>query len=1031
MRSSVSPPYPIHHLPPPYPTSMKDGNNGNIKSQLGGQTNFGYTPETNPALTVSDIDRTSSLISGVSSIPLQLFSEGNRLTTKERTFLEAAERGDKATVERCLEQPGPVNVNVTNILGRSALQMVVDNENVEIVELLLKQDKVEIGDALLYAIREGVYKMVEMMVNHPSISRHMLGEGWSSAHFKKGRQESSDYSHDISPVILAAHCNQFEILQLLLTRGATISKPHPCICKCDTCTQKQMEDSLRYSLHRINTFKALASPAWTSLTTSDPILAAFKLSWELQHLAMRENEFKDIYMQLNEQIKTFTVDLLEQCRSSEEVNAVLNKESDSDDEFPDEDVNSEKLTLARLRLALKYEQKQFVAHPNTQQVLSSIWYEGLPGWRGSNAFTKFLLCVLVMVMMPINALIYLLFPRTRIGQMMRSPFMKFMHHSSSFVIFLALLVLVSTRVNLTLTGGDQADLHQGGRGRDPDFIEVTILIFVIGMIWGECKQLWEEGLKAYIRQWWNWLDFIMLTLYLATYSLRLTAVYLLPASVYAKEIPRHLWPASDPTLIAECLFAMANVFSFARIIYLFQANPYLGPLQISLGCMLIDIAKFFFIFFLVLLSFACGMHQLYWYYNEEYACTTDGVRVTDSTTCKANGFSQIERSFLNLLWALFGLTSSDAIKLELANKSANNVSVEVVGELLLLCYHIIAIIVLLNMLIAMMSNSFQNIQDHADREWKFARSKLWMSYFDEGSTLPPPFNLIISPKSIYYFFSGVRRILCGYRRSLTANYKPRKRRSLDGTLRIGDGTVGNNVQTAETRYQDVMKRLVSRYIQMTKANRKADGVNEDDLNEIKQDISSLRYELREDRKREEAREHANMKSIKHEILHIVSNTSGSPHNPARHQQRSSSRASTVSQRNSSSGSSSNEVHAPTPLYPSAPVFLTVSGDGDKSDSSRGAMMTKRDLEEMKMEIVGSLREEIQTCLRSVMFYNQTPPPPVPPPPFSHQHEGADDDETHEASEATEGADQHHSGQYLTFSPALLGEDHTRHGYSHL
>ena len=160
------------------------------------------------------------------------------------------------------------------------------------------------------------------------------------------------------------------------------------------------------------------------------------------------------------------------------------------------------------------------------------------------------------------------------------------------------------------------------------------------MIWGECKQLWEEGLKAYIRQWWNWLDFIMLTLYLATYSLRLTAVYLLPASVYAKEIPRHLWPASDPTLIAECLFAMANVFSFARIIYLFQANPYLGPLQISLGCMLIDIAKFFFIFFLVLLSFACGMHQLYWYYNEEYACTTDGVRVTDSTTCKANGFSQ-------------------------------------------------------------------------------------------------------------------------------------------------------------------------------------------------------------------------------------------------------------------------------------------------------------------------------------------------------------------------------------------------------
>ena len=51
------------------------------------------------------------------------------------------------------------------------------------------------------------------------------------------------------------------------------------------------------------------------------------------------------------------------------------------------------------------------------------------------------------------------------------------------------------------------------------------------------------------------------------------------------------------------------------------------------------------------------------------------------------------------------------------------------------------------------------VQDHADREWKFARSKLWMGYFDEGSTLPSPFNLIISPKSMYYFYK-VSLILC-------------------------------------------------------------------------------------------------------------------------------------------------------------------------------------------------------------------------------------------------------------------------------
>jgi len=34
-----------------------------------------------------------------------------------------------------------------------------------------------------------------------------------------------------------------------------------------------------------------------------------------------------------------------------------------------------------------------------------------------------------------------------------------------------------------------------------------------------------------------------------------------------------------------------------------------------------------------------------------------------------------------------------------------------------------------------------------------------MSYFDEGSTLPPPFNVIISPKSVYYLFKGIQGLL--------------------------------------------------------------------------------------------------------------------------------------------------------------------------------------------------------------------------------------------------------------------------------
>lgn len=61
-------------------------------------------------------------------------------------------------------------------------------------------------------------------------------------------------------------------------------------------------------------------------------------------------------------------------------------------------------------------------------------------------------------------------------------------------------------------------------------------------------------------------------------------------------------------------------------------------------------------------------------------------------------------------------------------------------------YSVINVIVLLNMLIAMMSNSYQLISEHSDVEWKFARSQLWMSYFEDGGTVPPPFNLMPSIK---------------------------------------------------------------------------------------------------------------------------------------------------------------------------------------------------------------------------------------------------------------------------------------------
>ena len=79
-------------------------------------------------------------------------------------------------------------------------------------------------------------------------------------------------------------------------------------------------------------------------------------------------------------------------------------------------------------------------------------------------------------------------------------------------------------------------------------------------------------------------------------------------------LPRKDWDAYDPNLIAECLFAAANIFSSLKLVYIFTVNPHLGPLQISLGRMVVDIMKWAFVYCLVVFAFSCGVNQLYWYY---------------------------------------------------------------------------------------------------------------------------------------------------------------------------------------------------------------------------------------------------------------------------------------------------------------------------------------------------------------------------------------------------------------------------------
>uniref|UniRef100_A0A8C5BBQ7 Transient receptor ion channel domain-containing protein n=1 Tax=Gadus morhua TaxID=8049 RepID=A0A8C5BBQ7_GADMO len=745
--------------------------------------------------------------------PAYMFNErGTALTAEEERFLDAAEYGNIPVVRKMLDESRTLNYNCVDYMGQNALQLAVGNEHLEVTELLLKKEGLaRIGDGLLLAISKGYVRIVEAILAHTAFGgslRLASGPLEQETHddaFYAYDEDGTRFSHDVTPVILAAHCQEFEIVHILLTRGARIERPHDYFCKCNECEENQRVDSFCHSRSRMNAYKGLASAAYLSLSSEDPVLTALELSSELARLANIETEFKNDYRKLSMQCKDFVVGVLDLCRNTEEVEAILNGDVD---QCPPSAYN--RPCLSRVTLAIKYEVKKF-------------------------------------------------------GQILRSPFMKFVAHAVSFTIFLGLLVInasdrfegVKNLPNETITDHPR----QVFRVKTTQFswTEMLIMKWVLGMIWSECKEIWVDGPREYVMHLWNVLDFGMLSIFAASFTARFMAflkaskaqLYVdlhvpdedlssatLPEEVAYFTFARNKWRPSDPQIISEGLYAIAVVLSFSRIAYILPANESFGPLQISLGRTVKDIFKFMVIFIMVFVAFMIGMFNLYSYYL--------GAKYNPA-------FTTVEESFKTLFWSIFGLSEVISVVLKYDHKFIENI-----GYVLYGIYNVTMVVVLLNMLIAMINSSYQEIEEDADVEWKFARAKLWLSYFDEGRTLPAPFNLVPSPKSFYYL--GLR-IKGGLVRLCKASSRHHDNEVEMGMLhsrqKVSDVRNNNNrclftiitsFSPAPPRlWQKIMKRLIKRYVLKAQVDRENDEVNEGELKEIKQDISSLRYELLEEK----------------------------------------------------------------------------------------------------------------------------------------------------------------------------------------
>lgn len=161
----------------------------------------------------------------------------SQLQDKEYVFLNAAEFGEVEIVRELLDDP-TLNVDCVDYMGRNAVLLAMKTENIELIGALVgRLSFYAVEDALLNAISQEKIHIVKLIIDHPQYIRMekvMAPRGQRAGLIGKCI-ERSQFSADITPLMLAAHTNNHEIIQLLLDRGFKLEMPHDRSCLCLDC----------------------------------------------------------------------------------------------------------------------------------------------------------------------------------------------------------------------------------------------------------------------------------------------------------------------------------------------------------------------------------------------------------------------------------------------------------------------------------------------------------------------------------------------------------------------------------------------------------------------------------------------------------------------------------------------------------------------------------------------------------------------------------------------------------------------------
>ena len=426
-----------------------------------------------------------------------------------------------------------------------------------------------------------------------------------------------------------------------------------------------------------------------------PLYAAVKLS---HHYRTESSKFKERSKDLiaaGDACEELALDILTLACTSD-ASQLLNATDDSGKPFLD--------------VLVECEQKHCVAHTAVQSYLGSKWRAGR-NWSMSKVLAIF--CVAFMLP-PLWVALSLPWN----NNYSRVPLVKFICQLISHIYFMLLFIFM-----LVIPWGKSND------ELIPTWYEILLLFWLCGLV---LTQITDPKNSRGLGR----VPLFVICLSVVGILLHLSAIPFEGATrvniLYAR----------------NQLFAVAMFLTFVQLLDFLTFHHLFGPWGVIIGNLMQDLARFVVILLIFMLGFTAHIAAVtkpgYYYAQDSF----DKVKLERLRSVREN----LVTIFRLLFFSLFGSADSGVLDELTENGPVARVLVYFVFGL----YSLITIVVLINLLIAMMSDTYQRIQAQSDLEWKFGRAKL-IRKLERSTRTPAPLNLLTTAVA---YLKLARKVKC-------------------------------------------------------------------------------------------------------------------------------------------------------------------------------------------------------------------------------------------------------------------------------